>query len=165
MTREEFEVLAETLICRACGHTGLSMVENTNNGGVRPGCPACGSGQPLAGVQWLKQRGAESRKLRRPSTDPKADEVWTANGDHCAFCGKTRKECEQYGIGLTVQHVVPIVRGGANSPLAPFCARCQQASWAALAETERIGRAFESLEAQLARLREKQEGLDRERTA
>lgn len=51
--------------------------------------------------------------------------------------------CEQLGIGLTAQHVRPVVLGGAEeSTLIPFCARCQQGSTAALAETRGIEQAL-----------------------
>jgi hypothetical protein len=69
--------------------------------------------------------------------------VWAANGDHCAYCGKSRDLCERLGIGLTVQHIRPVVFGGAvDSSLIPFCSRCQQGSTAALAETRGIERAI-----------------------
>ncbi len=142
MTRGEFNAQRDHLSCQGCGQVGLVAVENPNNGGVRPGCPACDHPTPLPGVQWLRKSSAESRKVRRPSSAPTTDEVWEANGNVCAFCGKTRKELERFRIGLTIQHVIPFsTPGGSASPLIPFCARCQQASVAALAETRclRIG--------------------------
>ncbi len=165
MTREEFESQSATLACRLCAHVGLVRVENANNGGIRPGCPACGSANPIAGVQWLKQNRADSRRVKRPSGDPTPEEVWSANGNTCAYCGKTREECERYGSGITAQHVKPFSQEGAESPLVPFCSRCQQGSVAALAETTRIRRAFESVQEQLARLQEKQRELDTRRGA
>ena len=89
----------------------------------------------LDGVQWLAQGAV---KDRRPKLGPRATaEVWAANGDRCSFCGKSRTFCKSVGIGLTVQHVQPVVFGGGDDgPLIPFCARCQQSSVAALAETQ-----------------------------
>jgi hypothetical protein len=78
------------------------------------------------------------RKLRRPPGDPSPTEVWQANGDVCAFCALTRAECHEYGIGITVQHVVPVFMGGGDGPLVPFCARCQQASTAEQEKQRRI---------------------------
>lgn len=163
MTLTEFEATRETLSCRLCGQTGLVSVPNPNNEGVRAGCPACGCSNPIPGVQWLKKQSAESRRLRRPSGDPRTEEVWAANGDTCAYCGKTRAECEEIEIGITVQHVVPVSQGGEKGVLIPFCARCQQGSVAALAETQRWRHRFEDLKETIARLREKQHVLDRER--
>lgn len=152
MTLEEFTRAKAGLSCRECGHVGLVAVENPNNGGVRPGCPSCGLSTPLAGVQWLKR----TKRVNRPSGAYETSEVWGANGNVCAFCGKTRLECERFKIGLTVQHVIPYSEpGGIDGPLIPFCARCQQASAAALAETQRIRRYLETLEEQIARIREK----------
>jgi hypothetical protein len=97
-------------------------------------------------VQWLKQNGAAERKLRRVGT-PRPDDVWSANGNHCGFCGKPRSLCERLGIGLTVQHLVPVVFGGADeSPLVPFCARCQEWSVAALRETRDVLGELEALD-------------------
>ncbi len=162
-TLQAFLSAMGTLACRHCGHIGLESEHNTNNNGVRPRCPQCGSVSPLSGVQWLKQNRSEGRKLKRPSGDPTPSEVWEANGGCCAYCGKTREECERYGVGITVQHVKPFADGGDRGPLAPFCARCQQGSTAAQAETRLIRRAWQSIEEQLARIRDKQEALDRER--
>ncbi len=150
MTVEEFEDQKATLACQLCGHLGLVAVHVVNNNGVRPGCPGCGCNAPLPGVQWLKQ--SKDRKVKRPSNEPTTEEVWEANGNTCAFCGKRRDECERFKIGLTKQHVVPFVEGRAG-PLIPFCARCQQASVAALAETQRIRHYLNTLEEQIARIR------------
>jgi len=157
VTLNEFELAKADLSCRLCGAVGLIAVENANNGGVRPGCPACGSSNPLAGVQWLKR----TKRANRPSGAYETSEVWEANGNCCAFCGKTRLECERFKIGLTVQHVVPFSEpGGIEGPLIPFCARCQQSSAAALAETQCVRRYLESLEEQIARIRAKAGGSD-----
>jgi len=152
MTLDEFNAAKADLSCRHCGTVGLVAVENTNNGGVRPGCPSCGDAVPLAGVQWLKR----TKRVNRPSGAYDTAEVWEANGNCCAFCGKTSLECERFKIGLTVQHVVPFSEpGGIDGPLIPFCARCQQASVAALAETRCLRRYLETLEDQIARIRAK----------
>jgi len=165
MELEEFEAQRLTLQCRHCQHVGLESDRNVNNGGVRPVCPSCWSPSPLNGVMWLRQRGAKSRRIKRPPGDPSAAEVWEINGGCCSFCGKSREECERYGIGITVQHVKPFSQDGVESPLVPFCSRCQQGSVAALAETTRIRCAFKSIQEQLARLQEKQRELDARRSA
>ena len=165
MTLEEFNQQAPELACQQCGAIGLETFHSPNNNGIRPHCPYCGSGQPLKGAMWLSQNSASARKIKRPSSDPSTAEVWEANGNCCAYCGKTREECEKYKIGLTLQHVVPFGSGGESGPLVPFCARCQQGSVAALAETERIRRRVVTLEDQIALLREKQEALDAKRKA
>lgn len=137
MTLAEFEVQRASLACQHCRHLGLDLERNPNNNGVRPVCPACLSKIPISGVQWLQQNGAADRKLRRGKTPAPAD-VWIANGDHCAFCGKPRHLCERLGIGLTVQHIVPVILGGEDGPLVPFCARCQEKSVAELRHTREV---------------------------
>jgi hypothetical protein len=145
-----------SLVCAQCGVVGLDVERNPNNGGVRPICPHCGSRAPLAGVQWLKQRSAHGRRPRRFSGDPTTLEVWKANGEHCAFCGKSRELCQRLGTGLTIQHVHPVVLGGAlDSPLIPFCARCQQMSTAALQETRRVEAGISTLRHIIRRIEEK----------
>lgn len=52
---------------------------------------------------------------KRPSSEPTPAEVWEVNGNHCAYCGKTKDECEKYGIGITMQHVHPFADGGEES--------------------------------------------------
>lgn len=160
MTLDDFNTHCATMLCQQCGAVGLDTFHNPNNNGMRPQCSHCGSGQPLKGVMWLSQNSALARRPKRPSGDPTPAEVWEVNGNHCAYCGKTKEECEKYKIGITVQHVHPFADGGAESPLIPFCARCQQGSVAALAETERIRRHMVTLEDQIGRLRERQRGLD-----
>lgn len=160
MTAEEFDSQRAALACQQCGAIGLEVLHNVNNNGLRPQCPHCGSGQPLRGIMWLSQNSAAKRKVTRPSSDPTPAEVWEVNGNCCAYCGKTKEECEKYGIGITMQHVLPFADGGIDGPLVPFCARCQQGSVAALAETQRIRRRMETLEEQLARMKQKQEALD-----
>ena len=155
MTLSEFEQAASALACQQCGAVGLALDRNTNNGGVRPSCAACGTKAPLAGVQWLSQG---HHKPRRLPGSPSGPEVWTANGNHCAFCGKPRALCERLRIGLTAQHIVPVVFGG-EGPLIPFCARCQEASAAALKETRNILGEIESLEAIIKRIEEKNTDL------
>lgn len=137
MTVSEFEAQRTSLACQHCRHVGLEVEHNRNNNGYRPVCPQCGSKIPISGVQWLAQNGAADRKLRRGKT-PSPPDVWLANGDHCAFCGKSRGLCERLGIGLTVQHVVPVILGGEDGPLVPFCARCQEISVAALRHTREV---------------------------
>jgi hypothetical protein len=135
----DFNAARDQLTCQTCGHVGLTLERNQNNNGIRPVCPECGSKSPLQSVMWLRQDRAEKRRPRRVSGDPSTIDVWIANGDRCAYCGKSRSLCELLGIGLTVQHVEPVIFGGAEgSPLVPFCARCQQGSAAALAETRLI---------------------------
>lgn len=165
MTVEEYDQQSPSLVCRMCGHVGLVRVSVANNGGERPGCPSCGHSTPLLGVQFLKKNSAASRRVKRPSGDPSPADVWEANGNTCAFCGKTREECERFGIGITNQHVVPFAEGGESGPLIPFCARCQQQSTAAQAETKRIRNYVESITETIERLRVKQAALDRERQA
>jgi hypothetical protein len=108
----------------------------------------------------LSQRGT---KDRRPTLGPTATaDVWEANGNRCAFCGKSRTLCERLGLGLTVQHVLPVVYGGGDaSPLIPFCARCQQASAAALAETQRVERHVWSLQEVIDRIEQANPELGR----
>lgn len=176
MTVEEFEEQKDTLACRHCGHIGLQSIWNANNNSIRPVCGACGKRYPLldpatgVAIQYLRQRSAASRRLRRLPGEPTGPDVWEANGNHCAYCGKTREECVQYGIGLTAQHIIPCECShcrdldlSVSSPLVPFCSRCQQASAAALAETERIRHTVNSFKDQIEVLRRKQEALDRER--
>ena len=143
MLDSEFEATKHTLRCSNCGGVGLVTSYNANNNSVRPTCPGCGNNSPLVGVQWLRQDRASKRRPARLSNDPTTEEVWAANGDHCAYCGKSRSLCERLGIGLTIQHAHPVIFGGVeSSPLIPFCARCQQGSVAALAETQRIQNAL-----------------------
>jgi len=151
MTLAEFEVAGPSLACEQCGEIGLTVDRNPNNGGVRPQCAACGTKRPLLGVQWLSQGHHKPRRL--PGT-PSGPEVWEANGNHCAFCGKPRALCERLKIGLTAQHIVPVVFGG-DGPLIPFCARCQEASAAALKETRNLLGEIDSLEAIIKRNEEK----------
>lgn len=88
------------------------------------------------------------QRPRRPSGIPPGPEVWEANGNHCAFCGKPRWLCDRLRIGLTAQHVVPVALGGAWGPLIPFCARCQAMSAAALQETLNVVEEIVRLDAQ-----------------
>ena len=115
-------------------------------------CPACLSRPPLEGVQWIPK---DSAAARRPKPAIAPDEVWRVNGDHCAFCGKPRWFCERLGIGLTAQHVVPAVFGGGTGPLIPFCARCQEASVAALKETRNVLDALNTLDTIIQRIEAK----------
>ena len=163
MTAEEFDVQRAGLACRQCGGIGLETEHNTNNNGVRPHCPHCGSGQPIKGAMWLSQNSASARRPKRPSSDPTPAEVWEVNGNHCAYCGKTKEECEKYKIGITMQHVHPFADGGKDGPLIPFCSRCQQGSVAALAETQRVRKCVVTLEDQISHLRDRQMDLDTKR--
>lgn len=163
MTLEEFEAQRDLLACRLCGHVGLVALTNPNNGDLRPGCANCGYSSSVREVQWLMQTSADRWMLRPPSGDSSASEVWEANGNSCAFCGKTRTACEQFGIGITIQHVIPVSQGGEAGPLVPFCTRCQQVRVAALAETQRLRHYTERLEDTIASLRDKQRALGRER--
>lgn len=151
MTVLEFEAQRAQFACRHCQTLGLELERHPNNNGVRPVCPHCRSKAPLSGVQWLTQNGAADRKLRRGHTPAPAD-VWQVNGNHCAFCGKSRVECERLGIGLTVQHVVPVVFGGEDGPLVPFCARCQEKSVAELRETRDVRGVLAGLDEIIARI-------------
>jgi hypothetical protein len=148
MTRDEFEAQRRQLVCKDCGHEGLEPELNANNGGLRPVCSACGSKTPLAGQSWLPK--AEPRRPRRGLVD--VETIWSANGDHCAFCGKSRALCERLGIGLSAQHIVPFAEAGDAWPLVPFCARCQQQSTAAQAETRRVQATIGGLDAVIARI-------------
>lgn len=150
MTLEEFEAQRRTMPCPGCGVIGeLQIDHNVNNNGKRPTCPCGWRGQ------WLPQNAsAAARRLRRPPGTPSPEEVWKANGDHCGFCGKPRWFCERIGIGLTVQHVQPVVFGGGDGPLCPFCARCQQASVAALEETRRVLGEVDNLDSIIKRIEE-----------
>jgi hypothetical protein len=163
MTLEEFNQQAPELACQQCGAIGLETFHSANNNGIRPHCPHCGSGQPLKGAMWLSQNSASARRPKRPSSDPTPAEVWEVNGNHCAYCGKTREECEKYGIGITMQHVHPFADGGKDGPLIPFCSRCQQGSVAALAETQRVRKCVVTLEDQISHLRDRQMDLDAKR--
>lgn len=148
MTRDEFETQRHQMVCQHCGHEGLDKVYNPNNNGVRPLCPACGSRTPVAGLQDLPKTRVKAPK--RGIVDTLS--VWTENGDHCSFCGKSRALCERLGIGLTAQHMVPFAEAGDDWPLIPFCARCQQASAAALAETKRVAQVVGDLDAVIRRI-------------
>lgn len=153
MSLPEFRERAHQLVCRHCDHVGLVESPRSGGGGIRPVCPACLDLTPLNGVSWLPQNDL---KTRRPNLGSTATaDVWEANGDRCAFCGKSRALCERLGLGLTIQHVLPVVYGGAEGPLIPFCARCQQASVAALAETQRIEEHVGTLQATIDRIERK----------
>lgn len=148
MTLAEFEATGKWLACQTCGYTGgLLIEENANNGGKRPLCPRCGSKTPLAGVQWLRQ---QIKSAPRRVHDTR--EVWTLNGDHCTFCGKSWELCDRLGIGRSTQHVMPFYKGGGEWPVVPFCARCQQASAAALEETRRVDARIASLDEIIKRI-------------
>lgn len=148
LTVGEFETQRHQLSCQHCGHVGLVAEHNANNGGTRPACPICESRSPLSGVSWLPRTTAKTPKRGVVETS----EVWTENGNHCAFCGKSRALCERLGIGLSAQHVVPFTTAGDDWPLIPFCARCQQASTAALAETRRVESTIGGLDEIIARI-------------
>lgn len=148
MTVAEFLECKDEMVCRECHAVGFILSErNPNNGGVRGICAKCGS----PGTQWLAQQMVRTPK--RGLRDTMA--VWLANGDHCSFCGKTRQLCSRLGIGLTAQHVVPFAEAGDEWPLIPFCARCQQASLAALEETKRVTRTINDLDSIIRRIEEK----------
>src|SRR3990167_9229988 len=156
MTLAEFEATRATVSCCRCGHAGLECYRPDNGNHIGARCPACGSKAPLMGVQWLSQHGsAESLvRVRRGGQDVR--EVWTVGGDHCGFCGKSWDLCLRLKIGRTVQHVRPVMFGGAENGLViPFCARCQEMSRAALLETRDVMREVETLDQLLARLRAK----------
>lgn len=150
LTREAFARQRKELGCQHCGQVGLDEYRPSSGADlVGARCPGCGSLRPLAGVQWLPK---DSATRRRPRSAISPEDVWMANGDHCAFCGKSRTLCLRLGVGLTVQHVVPVVFGGEDSVLIPFCARCQEASVAALRETRNILGELESLDAIIKRI-------------
>lgn len=147
MTRDEFALQQHQLACQHCGHVGLTREDNPNNGGSRPICPSCGR-SPLAGVQWLAKSEPRTPKRGRVAVL----DVWASNGDHCSFCGKSRDLCVRLGLGLTAQHVVPFAVAADDWPLIPFCARCQQASAASLAETIRVQNTIGGLDAIIQRM-------------
>ena len=151
MNLVEYEGSRHSLSCQHCGRLGLDIDYNPNNNGRRPRCPACGSTSPLSGVQWLPQ-GAVARTPVARRGDPSPAEVWAANGNHCSFCGKSVDLCSRLGIGLTAQHVQPLVMGGGESPLIPFCARCQEMSRAALMETRNVLDCLGGLDAIIQRI-------------
>ena len=122
----EFEAQRDHLWCQHCNHAPLDLEHNQNNGGVRPVCPSCQSVTPLRGVQWLRKRNANDRKPVRPSGDPTTEEVWQANGNHCAHCGLSAAQVEFLGIGKSKQHVIPFKDAGEDGPLIPLCSWCQQ---------------------------------------
>lgn len=155
ITREEFASRRESLICQHCGHIGLVEYRPPSGADmVGARCPACLRNDPLSGVQWLPKDSA-SRRRPRVASEPTADEVWTAYGDHCAYCGKPKALCRRLRIGVEKQHVVPAVFGGNDGPLIPLCARCQQGSAAALKETRDLLRELESLDHIIARIETK----------
>jgi len=162
MNIAEFEAIRLTAACGRCGHVGLGTEYNRNNNGIRPICPECGSGQPIPGVMWLGQD--KQRRLKRPPGDPAGPDVWAWNGEHCAFCGITRAEAETLGLGLTAQHVVPYActhcPEAVESPLVPFCSRCQEASAASTKKTEAWRRGYETLRQQIERIRSSVEHED-----
>lgn len=151
MNLVEFEAAQSSLSCQHCNHLGLAIEHNPNNNGRRPRCPACRSTSPLAGVQWLPQ-GAVARTPVARRGDPSGPEVWAANGNHCSFCGKPADLCRRLNIGLQAQHVQPLVMGGGESPLIPFCARCQEMSRAALMETRDLLDCLGGLDAIIKRI-------------
>lgn len=128
MTVAEFEAQQQTLSCQHCRYVPLALERNANNNGLRPICPACDSRTPIPNVQWLSQQEAYDRRPKRPSGDPTVEEVWEANGNHCAHCGLSAQQIEFLGIGKTKQHVVPFKDEGKDGPLIPLCAWCQQDS-------------------------------------
>lgn len=134
MTLIEFEERRSALACQGCGAIGLESERNTNNGGVRPVCPHCGSKTPLAGVQWLKQ--STIRTPKRAKVD--VDQVWNDCGNHCTHCGASRALLKTLDIGLNAQHMVPFWKAGDEFPLVPYCARCHQESTARQEVTRRI---------------------------
>lgn len=156
MTVAEFNATRQTMRCQRCGHEGLDVYRPENGNHVGARCVACGTKSPLAGVQWLSQNGSAEAlaRVRRSGHDVRA--VWAVSGDHCGFCGKSWDLCSRLKIGRTVQHVHPVMFGGAEDALViPFCARCQEMSRAALLETRDVMAEFESLGQLLNRLRKK----------
>jgi len=152
MTRAEFADTAESLSCRHCGHLGLIEYRPPSGADmVGARCPACLRNDPLMGVQWLPK---DSVARRRPAvaSEPTAEEIWAAYGDHCAYCGKPKALCLRLRIGLEKQHVVPVVLGGGDGALIPFCARCQQGSAAALKETRNIMGEIDTLDGIIKRI-------------
>lgn len=150
-TRDSFTTERAHLVCQYCAHIGLELQINANNGGARPVYPECHSVTPLPGVSWLPK--VRNPRVSRSSVDTLA--VWQENGDHCAFCGKSRELCARLSIGLTAQHIVPFSFEGDAWPLIPFCSRCQQSSAAALAETRCVQDALASLDDVIRRIEEK----------
>lgn len=149
MTRDEFDEQRATLACRHCGVVGLVAYRPSNGDMVGAMCPGCESKAPLAGVQWLPK---DSARARRPKMAATPDEVWTLNGGHCSFCGKPDWLCKRLGIGRTMQHVLPAVFGEGSGPLIPFCARCQEASAAALKETRNVLGEIDTLDTIIKRI-------------
>lgn len=154
MTVIEFEKTCGTIACQKCGNLGLEVYRPINGNHVGAQCPRCGSKTPMAGVQWFAQNGSSQAMRRTRRSVEELREVWVASGDHCGFCGKSWDLCCRLKIGRTVQHVHPVMFGGAEAGLLiPFCARCQEMSRAALLETRDVMNEFESLEQVLIRLR------------
>lgn len=150
MTRSEFEAQRAELCCQACGHVGLEAF-SANGGLVGARCPACNSKLPLPGIQWLPK--ADAKKTPRRASDTR--DVWALNGDHCSFCGKSWDLCVRLHINRTAQHVHPVCFGGETSVLVPFCARCQEASAAALKETQNLLGELDTLDAIIRRIEAK----------
>jgi hypothetical protein len=154
MTRTEFEEQRATLICRHCGGVGLEQFSpGPSDALVGARCPWCLRNHPIDGIQWLPKDSAGARRPRVGKVT--TDEVWEANGNRCAFCAKPRALLDRLHIQATVQHVVPVVYGGGEGPLIPFCSRCQQASAAALEETRLVLGEIDSLDGIIKRIEEK----------
>lgn len=144
MTVSEFEEQSESLQCRACGRVGLTLEHVTTNNGHRAACPACGArGAKCYGPEFLPKGGGR----RATAKSGELREVWKVNGDHCGHCGKSWDLCARLSIGRTRQHVFPVALGGSEDGVViPYCARCQEASAAALKETRDYERELTSLD-------------------
>lgn len=135
MNLQEFEEQKHLYVCQHCGFQGLVLERNENNGGVRPICPHCGSKTPIPRVQWLAQNTSRIPRTRKADVD----DVWTQNGNRCTHCARSRAFLERIGIGLNVQHILPIwADPDEKSVVVPYCTRCHQASTAEQAATRQL---------------------------
>ncbi len=72
-----------------------------------------------------QRRRANMAAVPHTLTAAEWDDIVTAHGHRCAYCGTFRKR-------LTIDHVVPISKGGAHSKenVVPACGRCNSAKGA-----------------------------------
>ncbi len=143
MKLADFETMKDLLKCGRCGGVGLETYRQPNAGGVGARCPHCGSKAPLAPDIWFTQDGTKDH-IRRTKHD--TIKVWSENGSHCSFCGKSDALCKLLGIGLQAQHIHPVMFGGAeDGVLVPICARCQEMTRPLLLETRAVMNALAEL--------------------
>lgn len=146
MTLAEFTERKEDLVCQRCNHVGLEEYRPPNANHVGARCPSCGTKAPLS-QQWFSQNGSSESLKRKRYSEHDVRTTWQQWGDHCSFCGKSWELCVRLHIGRTVQHVNPIMFGGAeDGPVVPYCARCQEMSRPMQLETRDVLNALGELD-------------------